>query len=472
MLDLITPQEVYKLDPRVSPEEVPLFKGAMGAIPGGIAFGAGMVADVLGAPVQGMAGTVFGEDAAQWVEDQRESMKQVVRDNRPNPYRTGTAGQFIHSIGSVITEGVVGSAVGGLVGLTGGAVVGGAVAGPVGVMALAPAGAASGAFIGGASAVGAAAGYGKFIEPELSSVDETTRAKLAAISATVMGAGAVLPPFLGRTLGQQIATGVGLNVGLGMVERGTSGAILEAEKYDKIAAHYKALDATAMVTDAVLGAVFPAGARLLAGKVKPTVEHIDSAMVLDELRAIQTRDAGIPKSIEALDVKSQSIIDADMQLLVEGKNIFEADLPKTAADEIPNPEFGAAVKQMDTVIQERLETESGESIAVHQKNVDEALAIEKELQDAVQARVEPEVAAPKEPAAPAKAEEEITPESFTRQEASRAANDNPDMMVSDGMGNRMTAKEMVAAAAREAVVAKEDASLHEVAMACALNFGA
>ena len=170
---------------------------------------------------------------------------QAVTDLRPDPTEVGIVGQILGEAAAVLPRTVVGTVM----------------AGPVG----------------GAVAAGAPAGYSGKQVAMAEGIDESTATYKGVIDAATVGVGALLPAarFVGPLLGDA-AVAVGANVGLGMAGRGATGALLESNGYHLQAEQYKAMDGTAILTDAVLGAAFFGIGR--AGMRRPTTEHIDAAL--------------------------------------------------------------------------------------------------------------------------------------------------------------------------------------------------
>ncbi len=403
---------------------------------------ASAMAETLSPYAEGIAGTLIGDEAAEWIKGQTAIARKSVEQTRVDPTKMGTAGNIIHSLGSVLTEGVMG----------------GMVAGPLGA----------------AAAIGGLSGFDKWLEYE-GKVDDETRAKLAGITGLTMGVGAALPPFVGKALSAQIASGIGINIGLGITERGASGAVLESAGYEKLAQHYKMLDGEAMLIDGILGAAFPVGARFLR---RPTTDQVDAALTTEQGILQQTRNPALETEFRQLDENLKSQVEADMQLFAEGRSFDNLELPRVVADQVPNPEFGAVIKAGDEAVSNAILRESGFT-------VDEWNAYIKESNDAVQVRSAEEMdvrkqagdgeavatRAAEEEVAGAKAKEEVTPESFSRTEATNIANQNPDMRVMDDDGNAISATEALAKAADQERIAVENGYLHNVAVACALTHG-
>lgn len=108
-------------------------------------------------------------------------------------------------------------------------------------------------------------------------LDESTATLKGVIDAVTISVGAVLPAarFVGPVLGDA-AIAVGANVGLGMAGRGATAALLEDGGYTAQAAQYRAMDGTAIATDAILGTAFFGIGRM--GMRRPTTEQVDAAL--------------------------------------------------------------------------------------------------------------------------------------------------------------------------------------------------
>ncbi|WP_443692010.1 hypothetical protein ACRZ5O_22540 [Pseudomonas protegens] len=184
----------------------------------------------------------FGEGEAQRIG---EETARSVMELRPDPTEVGMVGQILGEAAAVLPRTVVGAVT----------------AGPVGA----------------AVAAGAPAGYSGKQVAMAEGIDETTATLKGLIDAGTVGIGAVMPAarFVGPVMGDA-AIAVGANVGLGMAGRGATGALLESNGYHLQAEQYKAMDGTAILTDAVLGAAFFGIGR--AGMRRPTTEHIDAAL--------------------------------------------------------------------------------------------------------------------------------------------------------------------------------------------------
>jgi len=409
-------------------EEPGFFTGALGAPVIGVKHGMDVAASALAETVSPFIEDNTPEGVSNWFRDQREIAYQSMKDTRADPRTMGTLAQIGHALGTVITEG--------------------AMVAPLGVF-------------GAAANIGSLSAYDKYAELVDAGVDKDTARKAAGLTGVVMGVGAALPPFLGSTIARQIASGVGINVGLGFVERGGTAKILESGGYDEMASHYKMLDGTSVAIDAVLGAVFPLGARMMrrAPMGEPTTADIDLAMTGNEGIAERTRDPILQTTIEGLDARLAAEQEVSRQIIVEGRSIADLDIPREAVENtIPNPEVARVTSEMVRAHDDLTYQEMG----IRALDLDDDIStIAKIFNDS------------DEPVAPAarQPEREIAPEDFNNDAARQVADSNPDMKVVNDEGNTVSVRELADKADVEFTQAKREASLYKVAVACALGVG-
>lgn len=118
-------------------------------------------------------------------------------------------------------------------------------------------GLASGGMPVGALTAGTSMGEQRFTELKGQGVDTKTAAIAGAIEGGVIGVGAFLPAArLFSAPVVDLAATAGANVGLGIAARGGVGAVLEKNGYKQQAQQYKALDATGLAVDGLLGGLF------------------------------------------------------------------------------------------------------------------------------------------------------------------------------------------------------------------------
>lgn len=435
-------EEQARLLPSVPllPEPVGIFDGVGDALIQGPKHAIDVAAVAAANTLSPMVEEWFGDDFSDWIAGQTEIARQSVKDTRVNPTKMGTAASVVHSLGSVITMGLMG---------------------------------APGRIFGAAGSIGGLSGYDKYLETlDQTEGDVGTAAKVGGVTGTVMGFGALLPAFVGKSLSTQILSGIGMNVPLGMVERGASSAILRDAGYDKIAEHYRILDGEAMLIDGVLGAMFPIGARALGF----TTRHVDATLVAEQGLNQNFRNPGLDTSLEQLDANTKALVEADIQILAEGRSFNDLDLP-SMGDQVPNPSFDPMVRTMQDAIDQHLMQETGmsrqdwESFARGEMEAAQVPRVVPEVRDAETAARPEEVGADKTAARP-ETEVEVTPEQFARNEVSRMAEQAPEMQVVDSDGSVITAKEMVERLEDAEIRAREDAYLHRIAITCARVHGA
>lgn len=401
-------------------------------------------------------------------DDDFERRAKEIRESRPDPVKVGAAGQILHGFSSIAAYGVIGAAGGAPVGAAIGAGAG-ALAGGVGAIPGAAAGAAFGAKSGAAASIGYLSGVDRYFELIDQGVDHDTATQAAGITGVVMAAGAAAPAYIGKTLGRQVLSGVGINVGLGATERGATGALLE-EQYAKVAEHYKALDAQGMVLDAVLGAAFPLGGRFLGRMFKQ--EELDAAMTKQHDIAGDTRNPGLESSLENVENFRAALPEADRQILLEGRTVSQVDLPAHTAD-IPNPEFGAMMRNFDDAVSEHIARDFGVSVDDVRADIQRALDLDTEVRNAVQDRIAKAMDVQEQVAAKEKGatDGELTPDVFARQDAEAVAKVNPDIKVADADGNVISAENIGKFIDDTVRKGKEDTFLHNVAISCYLTHG-
>lgn len=191
----------------------------------------------------GTPNVTSAEESSQ--ETLGQGTAQAVMELRPDPAEVGVVGQILGEAAAILPRTVAGTVV----------------AGP----------------IGGAVAAGAPAGYSSKQVGMAEGLDESTATLKGVLDATTVGIGAIMPAarFVGPVLGDA-AIAVGANVGLGAAGRGLTAQLLEGGGYTAQAAQYRAMDGTAMATDAILGAAFFGIGR--AGMRRPTTRQVDAAL--------------------------------------------------------------------------------------------------------------------------------------------------------------------------------------------------
>lgn len=174
-----------------------------------------------------------------------QGVGEMAKAYRPDPTEVGIAGQIIGEAAAILPRTLLGAVV----------------AGPVGA----------------AVAAGGPAGYSRKRTAMEEGIDESTATWLGVTEGVVTGVGAAIPAAgFAKTLIGDAGLAIGANVGLGLAHRSTSAQILELGGYHAQAAQYRALDTTAIATDAILGAAFFGIGR--ATMRRPTTDQIDAAL--------------------------------------------------------------------------------------------------------------------------------------------------------------------------------------------------
>jgi hypothetical protein len=379
---------------------------------------------------------VAPESISGWFKDQQSKAYKSLYDTRPDPSNMGTVAQIGHSLGSVLTMGLAG----------------GLIAGPTGA----------------AAAIGSGSYYDKFKELRGQGVDEDTAMKVSGVTGAVMGIGAALPAFMGKAITTQVLSGIGMNVPLGVAERGATANILEGAGYKEMASHYKMLDYTAIATDAVLGAAFPFGARALRRSEKPPLSEIDAAQDANRGLVERTRNPATPGTLEAADNIRLAEDSFAKQMIEEGKSIEDIEVPRGLYDEsVENPSLTREVVETTNSFNDLAAKEGYAPLNKMEqavKSMDDAYTSVKETADAIEAKPEGDIVAKL-------AEAKEGAEVFTTDRANRIADENSGMTVADESGNFVSAKEMLNKAEAEFQNDIKSAKLSEVAIKCALGVG-
>lgn len=165
-------------------------------------------------------------------------------------------------------------------------------------------------------------------------------AALGAVEGITAGLGIAAPAFIGKTLAQRLASGVGVNVGLGVGQRGAEGGITGEDA--------GVFDPTNLVIDATLGGIVAGGAHLYRTRygddAGPAPEPIptdiaDAASSAAVSRTIDARSPVVPEE-QAIDIarsSSRVITDAAngqpvLDSALKGAEVPEASL-RAQADE-------------------------------------------------------------------------------------------------------------------------------------------
>lgn len=377
--------------------------------------------------------------------DDFDRASKYVKETRADPVTVGAVGQVLHGFSSIAAYGVMGAA--------GGAAVGGAVGsvipGPGTIV-----GAAFGAKAGAVGALSYLPGVDKYFEMREQGVDDETAREAAGITGAVMGLSAALPAYVGKTLSAQVMSGIGMNVPLGMVERGATGALLD-NQYADVAKHYKALDSKGIALDMILGAAFPLGARALSIGSR----QADSALVAEGDVAAQTRNPGLETSLDGTERFKADLVEADKLLVERGENPLEANLPRFG-EQFPNEEFNKMFARTDDAITRHIESEYGVSRADIDADMKSIVDLNNRVSDSLfrQEQTVGDIL-------------EMTKEQFAKRDASIIAEKMPDIQVRDANGVIRSASEVIEHADELIKKGNEDSFLHNVAIACSLTHG-
>jgi hypothetical protein len=242
---------------------------------------------------------VYGERLQKAFEEQQAAddsqMEQRARhlvELRPDPKTTGAAGQVLFGLADVL----------GLVGAS-------AVTGRPAVVS------------------GLTYGFTRYEEGLSEGLDPGTALGKGAAEGLGLGVGVALPAALTGRLAWRALSGAGINVATGVPERFAVSEWLKARGYDEMAQQYAPLDATTLITEAVLGAAFGGflGSRVKApeGKPKPEVppSAVDAALVAAEQRHAEIDAApGIPKDTKSRQAHAAALNGA-LEQIVMGRKV-------------------------------------------------------------------------------------------------------------------------------------------------------
>lgn len=240
-----------------------------GAVSGGeqLALAAGEAATPVLRPMASAIDSAFGTNGAAWLDDQLQQTRDAaVQGSQTNPFVYGTAGNIVHGAADFMSRAIVGSAAGGPVGMV------------AGLAASAPT---------------------EYQTQIRAGVDPQTATELAALRGASDVIGGFIP-MQGKTLLDTLGRGVGAMTAAGAVQRGATGAILDAAGYPDMAKQYSALDGNAIATDALMGLVFggfahgvhAAVGRFASPDQLPTMT--DAALTDLGARQIESTAPGIP----------------------------------------------------------------------------------------------------------------------------------------------------------------------------------
>lgn len=423
-----------------------MLDGVFGAIPRGlldVVVTAGeFLADAGGDDVAASTyGFMFGEDGRKWYKEQSEWGREWITSiSRPSPQEMGTVANFLYQ---------------------GSAVIGSAVAGGI-----------AGGVPGAAAAAGTYSGRKRYQELREQGVDENTATWAGFASGATMGAAVAAAPYYGLSLLTQTATGIGINVAAGGVDRFSTHKILANRGYDQVAEHYQMLDGMAIAADAVLGAAFPLAARAWNAKPwnmrdtdgTPSVEQVDSALVGTEQQQIATAMPVIPDTVEGISKQQIEMTRVAEQLLVDGVSPFDLVIDSSITG-VRNVDLGRQLETVSSLGDEVRSTDP--ELSMVGKMVDDVLLHVDDFAPArvadIETRAEVEVA---------QAEARVSEgyDTFVAQTANEVVKTDPSMRIMVD-GEVTTVGKLVEQLQETQKRAAEDAKLLNVATACALTFG-
>lgn len=253
-----------------------------------------------------------GAEIGQFLTGGSQHAQDVVNSLKPNPMTSGWLANVIQGVSSIVPSAIVGTI------------------------------AAGGNPIGGALAVGETKGYSTMKELQSHGIDEATAVKVGTIEGIAQGAGMLVPASVGGNISTRIATGAGINVGIGAAERGATGKILEANGYKEQADQYRVLDGMQLLTDALIGGIFGAHGE---GR-KPLPSEIDAGLAANNIHQLEIESApGIPADIATRNAHVNAMNLATEQV-VRGEPVDVANkLPDTNFLPKSEVEFKAEVSQ-------------------------------------------------------------------------------------------------------------------------------
>lgn len=214
---------------------------------------------------------------------------------RPSAETSGTAAQILFGLGDVGTRFAFGGASGGL---------------PTAALT-----------------AGFSVGEQRFSELRSQGVDARTAALAGAIEGGVTGVGAFMPAArLLSAPAADLAAVTAANVGLGVAARGGVGQLLERNGYTQQAQQYKALDATAMAVDGLLGAAFWGAGRAMSRAPSASPETVDAALAGNNgLHAQHGTAPGAPVDPRS-SAAHQSALDLAIEQMARGEPVNVGDV--------------------------------------------------------------------------------------------------------------------------------------------------
>lgn len=182
-------------------------------------------------------------------------------------------------------------------------------------------GLASGGLVTGAATVGASTGEQQFSDLRAKGVDAGTAAAAGALQGAAGAAMVFMPAarFV-KPLAGDLAIATGLNVGVGVAQRGSTAALLERNGYSEQAKQFAAFDREAILTDGILGAAF-FGVGRLATRGGPAQADIDAALTATNARNLIVDSApGAPVDIRT-ELNHQRMMDHVAEQINRGEQV-------------------------------------------------------------------------------------------------------------------------------------------------------
>ena len=237
--------------------------------------------------------TPRSEEEKQAEQTALENVRAIDRETFGiDPSTVGAAGQVLFGAGKIIPRTIVGTAMGGP--------------------------------LGGAVAAGAPEGFASRNDAIAEGIDPGTANKKGVIDAVATGVGALLPGgHVVKSMLPDFLLTVGANAGLNAAGRYADHKLLASAGYQAQAEQYKALDAQAMITDAVLGAAFFAVARTVGPA--PTKTEVNAALTANQAHHQQVDSApGIPADPRSAQLHV-STLEAAVRQALRGEPVSVAD---------------------------------------------------------------------------------------------------------------------------------------------------
>lgn len=263
------------------------------------------------------ADVMYGTNLDGNLESMRQGRINLVNNLKPNPATTGTAGEILYGLASVLPVAVAGT-----------------------LASIATGGAAA---PGAAALVGATQGYASFRQDQEVGIDNSTALTKAAITGGFSALGVGGPAAVGETLLTKVLSGAAINTVSGGAMRGLTHVALANGGYHEMADQYRVFDGQAIVTDAILGSAFGA---LHDGGAKPS--DIDAALTSNFERQYRDAAPGVPTDGVAAAAHSEAM-DKAMEQVVNGEPV-NIDAVMSEAKLIPRVVDVDNLKAMDAAI--------------------------------------------------------------------------------------------------------------------------